>query len=160
MLQKITGSQIKGVRQSLNMTEMHRMAEMIQNKSFPKSSGSSSFGSTALSKVLGSAGSAGSAIQQAPQPQSTQQKDKPISRTTGNTHREISRPLDMFSQPLSRQRIAKTKAAESYKKGTDSLTEGESNNVLQAIGWMQSQMVDEAGIYNAANNRKLSINHG
>ena len=138
----IPQNQIKGIRKSLNMASMHQMSERIKNKSFMPPS--SPMAPKPKSDV----------------PQITQQKDKPIIRQSGNTHREISRPLDMFSQPLSSNRVAKTKEAESYHKGKDSVTQGESNNVLKAIDMIQSQMVSESGIYNAGNNRKLSISHG
>ena len=139
----IPQAQIKGIRQSLNMADMHRMGEQIKNKDFPSSS---------------------PPVSQKPMPEAAVKQlekpgDKPIIRQSGNTHREISRPLDMFSQPLSRNRVAKTKEAESYQKGKDSVTPGEKNNVLKSIDMMQSQMVQESEIYNAANNRKLNINN-
>ena len=63
----------------------------------------------------------------------------------------------MFSQPLSRNRVAKTKEAESYHKGKDSVTSSERNNVLKSIDMMQSQMAKEKDIYNANNNRSLHL---
>jgi len=142
MLQSsIPQSQIKGIRKSLNMASMHQMGEKIKNKSFMPPS--SPMAPKPKSDV----------------PQITQQKDKPIIRQSGNTHREISRPLDMFSQPLSRNRVAKTKAAETYRQGKDSVTKSENNNVLNALDMMQNQSISESMIYNPSNNRKLSVNY-
>ena len=137
----IPQNQIKGIRKSLNMADMHRMGEQIKNKDFPSPSPPVSMNPPPEA-----------AVKQREKP-----GDKPIIRQSGNTHREISRPLDMFSQPLSRNRVAKTKEAESYQKGKDSVTPGEKNNVLKSIDMMQSQMAKEKDIYNANNNRTLHL---
>ena len=116
----IPQDKIKGIRKSLNMASMHQMGEKIKNKSFmPPSSPNAPKPKSDVSQL------------------SVQQKDKPIIRQSGNTHREISRPLDLFSQPLNRNKIAKTKASESYMKGKDSVTSGERSSVLEAIDKMQ-----------------------
>tara|TARA_Y100000034_G_C6596883_1_gene259521 strand:+ start:21 stop:458 length:438 start_codon:yes stop_codon:yes gene_type:complete len=144
MLQSsMSQNQINGIRKSLNMADMHRMGEQIKNKDFPSSS---------------------PPVSQKPMPEAAVKQlekpgDKPIIRQSGNTHREISRPLDLFSQPLSRNRVAKTKEAESYHKGKDSVTPGEKNNVLKSINMMQSQQIRESSVYNPNNNRTLNINN-
>ena len=139
----ISHNQIKGIRKSLNMADMHKMGEQIKNKDFP---------------------SASPPVQQKPMPeaaikQAEKPGDKPIIRQSGNTHQEISRPLELFSQPLSRNRVAKTKAAERYHKGKDKVTPDERNNVLKSIDMMQSQQIREASMYSPENNRTFNINN-
>ena len=125
------------------MADMHKMSQQIKNKDFPSHSAPS---------------------QQKPMPEAAIKQiekpgDKPIIRQSGNTHREISRPLDMFSQPLNRNKVAKTKEAESYHKGKDKVTPDERNNVLKSIDMMQSQQIREASIYSPENNRTFNINN-
>ena len=112
----IPQDKIKGIRKSLNMASMHQMSEKIKNQSFmPPSSPNAPKPKSDVSQKNKSL-------------QVTQQKDKPIIRQSGNTQREISRPLDLFSQPLNRNKVAKTKASESYMKRS---------GVLEAIDKMQ-----------------------
>ena len=149
---KSKSSSIFGGRQIASQIARRRKAQGFDPLPSGSSGGGGMFGG-------GNIGSAIGALKQRGNNQ-TQQKDKPILRQSGNTHREISRPLDMFSQPLSPNRVAKTKAAETYREGKDSVTKSENNNVLSALNMMQNQSISESMIYNPSNNRKLSINHG
>tara|TARA_R100000664_G_scaffold28499_1_gene39809 strand:- start:1596 stop:1949 length:354 start_codon:yes stop_codon:yes gene_type:complete len=113
---EIPMNKIKGIRKSLNILSMQNMGEKIKNQSYMPPS---------------------NLVQPEPKvsnPQFTQQNDKPIIRDSGNTNREISRPLGLFSQPLSMNRIAKTKEAEIYKKNKHS-------QLMQSINNLQTKII-------------------